>query len=138
LRPVKLWLVTVGAYFTGIAHNIEAQQSEFPEKWAICRERTMKSRWGIPETLRVANVAEVVHWHGHQIPSAVYRSATLNSKMLAADDPLRVRPGRRVLFRFLNASANDEIRLPPPGHKFGVIARDVIWISESELTPSSR
>ncbi|MBZ5675296.1 MAG: multicopper oxidase family protein [Acidobacteriia bacterium] len=54
----------------------------------------------------------------------MYRSATLNSKMLGAGDPLRVRPGQRVLFRFLNASATDEIRLALPGHKFRVIAMD--------------
>ena len=38
-----------------------------------------------------------------------YQSATLNSKMLGAGEPLRVRQGERVLFRFLNASATDGI-----------------------------
>jgi FtsP/CotA-like multicopper oxidase with cupredoxin domain len=47
-----------------------------------------------------------------------YQSATLNS------EPLRVREGQRVLFRFLNASATDEIRLALPGHRFNVIAMD--------------
>src|SRR5260370_27264821 len=32
--------------------------------------------------------------------------------------------GQRVLFRFLNASATDEIRLALPGHKFNVVAMD--------------
>jgi FtsP/CotA-like multicopper oxidase with cupredoxin domain len=53
-----------------------------------------------------------------------YQSATLNSKMLGAGEPLRVREGQRVLFRFLNASATDEIRLAFPGHRFTVIAMD--------------
>jgi FtsP/CotA-like multicopper oxidase with cupredoxin domain len=53
-----------------------------------------------------------------------YQSATLNSKMLGAGEPLRVREGQRVLFRFLNASATDEIRLALPGHRFQVIAMD--------------
>jgi len=53
-----------------------------------------------------------------------YRSATLNGKMLGAGEPIRVRPGQRVLFRLLNASATDEIRLALPGHQFKVIAMD--------------
>jgi FtsP/CotA-like multicopper oxidase with cupredoxin domain len=53
-----------------------------------------------------------------------YQSATLNSKMLGAGEPLRVREGQRVLFRFLNASATDEIRLALPGHRFRVVAMD--------------
>jgi FtsP/CotA-like multicopper oxidase with cupredoxin domain len=44
--------------------------------------------------------------------------------MLGAGEPLRVREGQRVLFRFLNASATDEIRLALPGHRFNVIAMD--------------
>src|SRR5260370_7295347 len=54
-----------------------------------------------------------------------YKSATLNDKMLGSGEPLRVRMGQRVLFRFLNASATDEIRLALPGHKFNVVAMDV-------------
>jgi FtsP/CotA-like multicopper oxidase with cupredoxin domain len=53
-----------------------------------------------------------------------YRSATLNGKMLGAGEPVRVRAGQRVLFRLLNASATDEIRLALPGHRFTVIAMD--------------
>lgn len=53
-----------------------------------------------------------------------YGSATLNGRMLGAGDPVRVREGQRVLFRFLNASATDEIRLALPGHRFTVIAMD--------------
>ncbi|HTA44023.1 MAG TPA: multicopper oxidase domain-containing protein [Bryobacteraceae bacterium] len=53
-----------------------------------------------------------------------YRSATLNGKILGAGEPIRVREGQRVLFRLLNASATDEIRLALPGHRFNVIALD--------------
>ena len=53
-----------------------------------------------------------------------YRSATFNSKMLGAGEPVRVKNGQRVLFRLLNASATDEIRLALPGHRFTVIAMD--------------
>lgn len=54
----------------------------------------------------------------------MYKSATLNGKMLGAGEPVRVRQGQRVLFRLLNASATDEIRLALPGHRFNVIAMD--------------
>ena len=54
----------------------------------------------------------------------MYRSATLNGKMLGAGEPVRVKEGQRVLFRLLNASATDEIRLALPGHRFRVIAMD--------------
>jgi FtsP/CotA-like multicopper oxidase with cupredoxin domain len=53
-----------------------------------------------------------------------YKSATFNGKMLGAGEPVRVRQGQRVLFRLLNASATDEIRLALPGHRFTVIAMD--------------
>lgn len=53
-----------------------------------------------------------------------YRSATLNGKMLGAGEPIRVRDRQRILFRLLNASATDEIRLALPGHRFNVIAMD--------------
>jgi FtsP/CotA-like multicopper oxidase with cupredoxin domain len=53
-----------------------------------------------------------------------YRSATFNGKMLGAGEPVRVRAGQRILFRLLNASATDEIRLALPGHRFTVIAMD--------------
>ena len=54
----------------------------------------------------------------------MYHSATFNGKMLGAGEPLRVRQGQRVLFRLLNASATDEVRLALPGHQFRVIAMD--------------
>lgn len=54
----------------------------------------------------------------------MYRSATFNGKMLGSGEPVRVRPGQRVLFRLLNASATDEVRLALPGHQFQVIAMD--------------
>lgn len=53
-----------------------------------------------------------------------YQYATLNGKMLGAGEPIRVRQGQRVLFRLLNASATDEVRLAMPGHRFTVIAMD--------------
>jgi len=54
----------------------------------------------------------------------MYRSATFNGKMLGAGEPVRVKNGQRILFRLLNASATDEIRLALPGHRFTVTAMD--------------
>src|SRR3984893_8711789 len=72
------------------------------------------------------------HWEPSLAPKGpadngweiAYRSATFNGKMLGAGEPVRVRAGQRLLFRLLNASATDEIRLALPGHRFTVIAMD--------------
>ena len=53
-----------------------------------------------------------------------YASASFNDKMLGHGEPVRVRPGQRVLFRLLNASATRPVRLALPGHTFNVIALD--------------
>jgi FtsP/CotA-like multicopper oxidase with cupredoxin domain len=54
----------------------------------------------------------------------LYGSASFNDKMLGYGEPLRVREGRRVLFRFLNASASENVTLALPGHRFTVMALD--------------
>jgi len=53
-----------------------------------------------------------------------YQYATFNDKMLGQGDPLRVRKGEKILFRLLNASATDDLRLALPGHEFQIIALD--------------
>ena len=53
-----------------------------------------------------------------------YKFATFNDKLSTAAEPIRVRPGERVLFHFLNASATEAVRLALPGHVFTVIALD--------------
>jgi FtsP/CotA-like multicopper oxidase with cupredoxin domain len=53
-----------------------------------------------------------------------YSLFSINGKMLGGGDPVRVRRGRRVLFRILNASATMIHRLALPGHVFNVIALD--------------
>lgn len=53
-----------------------------------------------------------------------YQYASFNGRMLGHGDPIRVREGERVLFRLLNASATDDLRLALPGHQFQVIALD--------------
>jgi FtsP/CotA-like multicopper oxidase with cupredoxin domain len=49
---------------------------------------------------------------------------SINDKALGAGEPVRVNPGQRVLFHFLNASAIENRHLALPGHKFNVIALD--------------
>ncbi len=49
---------------------------------------------------------------------------SINDKALGAGEPIRVNPGQRVLFHFLNASAIENRHLALPGHKFNVIALD--------------
>jgi FtsP/CotA-like multicopper oxidase with cupredoxin domain len=54
----------------------------------------------------------------------MYASASFNDRMLGHGEPVRVRQGQRVLFRLLNASATENIRLALPGHRFTVLALD--------------
>jgi FtsP/CotA-like multicopper oxidase with cupredoxin domain len=53
-----------------------------------------------------------------------YRYATINGHMLGFGEPIRVRKGKRVLLRLLNASATENTVLALPGHSFRVIAMD--------------
>ena len=54
----------------------------------------------------------------------MYAAASFNDKMLGHGEPVRVRDGERVLFRLLNASATENIRLALPGHRLTVLALD--------------
>jgi FtsP/CotA-like multicopper oxidase with cupredoxin domain len=53
-----------------------------------------------------------------------YDYASFNDKLVSYAEPIRVREGQRVLFRFLNASATRSVTLALPGHLFTVIAMD--------------
>ena len=63
-------------------------------------------------------------FNADRMMDVAYKLFTINGKMLGAADPIRVRPGQRVLFRVLNASATMSHRLALPGHVFQVIALD--------------
>lgn len=56
--------------------------------------------------------------------SVAYKHASINGRLLGADDPIRVREGERVLMHVLNASASERHWLMLPGHRFTVIALD--------------
>lgn len=72
------------------------------------------------------------HWQGHfhQMGRPIgnvmvdYAHATFNGRLGSAADPIKVKQGQRVLFRFLNASATQNVRIVLPGHHFRVIAMD--------------
>ena len=54
---------------------------------------------------------------GLEVASDIY---SINDKALGEGEPIRVKPGERVLFHFLNASAIENRHLALPGHKFNV------------------
>ena len=53
-----------------------------------------------------------------------YQMFSINGKAFGASEPIRVKPGERVLVHLLNASASMNRRVVLPGHKFQVIAMD--------------
>jgi FtsP/CotA-like multicopper oxidase with cupredoxin domain len=59
--------------------------------------------------------------NGLEVSAPLY---SINDKMLGAGEPLRVRPGERVLIHLLNASASQIHRIGLFGHRFHVIALD--------------
>ena len=78
--------------------------------------------------------------HGYEVGYAYF---TINGKMLAHGEPIRVKQGERVLFHILNASATEIRSLALPGHSFEVIGLDgnpvpnparvpVLWLGTAE------
>ncbi len=78
--------------------------------------------------------------HGYEVG---YGSFTINGRMLGHGEPIRVKPGERVLFHILNGSATEIRSLALPGHPFRVIALDgnpvpnqarvpVLWLGTAE------
>jgi len=72
-----------------------------------------------------------------------YSLFSINGRMLGHGDPIRVKPGERVLFHILNGSATEIRSLALPGHSFEVIALDgnpvptpvkvpVLWLGTAE------
>src|SRR6185312_5347565 len=72
-----------------------------------------------------------------------YNFFAVNGRMLGEGEPIRVKPGERVLFHVLNASATEIRSLHLPGHAFRVVALDgnpvphpaevpVLWLGTAE------
>jgi FtsP/CotA-like multicopper oxidase with cupredoxin domain len=59
--------------------------------------------------------------HGFEVG---YGSFTINGRMLGHGEPVRVKPGERVLFHVLNGSATEIRSLALPGHLFQIVALD--------------
>jgi len=78
--------------------------------------------------------------HGYEVG---YELFSINGRMLGHGEPIRVKPGERVLFHVLNGSATEIRSLALPGHSFQVIALDgnpvptpvhvpVLWLGTAE------
>ena len=91
------------------------------------------------ESLMNASLAKGMP-HGFEVG---YASFTINGRMLGHGEPIRVKPGERVLFHIVNGSATEIRSLALPGHTFRVIAMDgnpvpnpihvpVLWIGTAE------
>ena len=59
--------------------------------------------------------------NGLEVTSVMY---SINDKVLGAGEPIRVKPGERVLMHLLNASAIENKRIALPGHRFQILALD--------------
>jgi FtsP/CotA-like multicopper oxidase with cupredoxin domain len=78
--------------------------------------------------------------HGYEVG---YRYFTINGRMLGHGEPIRVKPGERVLFHVVNGSATEIRSLALPQHTFQVVALDgnpvptpteipVLWLGTAE------
>jgi len=78
--------------------------------------------------------------HGYEVG---YQYFTINGRMLGHGQPVKVKPGERVLFHILNGSATEIRSLALPGHTFKVVALDgnavphstevpVLWLGTAE------
>jgi FtsP/CotA-like multicopper oxidase with cupredoxin domain len=94
----------------------------------------------LQEVGRRADAAAKVKTKGFEVG---YGRFAINGKMLGFGDPVRVKPGERVLFHVLNASAGEIRSLALPGHLFRVVALDgnavptpaevpVLWLGTAE------
>jgi FtsP/CotA-like multicopper oxidase with cupredoxin domain len=72
-----------------------------------------------------------------------YSLFSINGRMLGHGEPVRVKPGDRVLFHVVNGSATEIRSLALPGHRFQVVALDgnpvptpvetpVLWLGTAE------
>ena len=97
----------------------------------------------IPELQQIgkrADQASQVKAKGFEVG---YERFAINGRMLGHGEPIRVKPGERVLFHVLNASAGEIRSLALPGHVFRVVALDgnavptpadvpVLWLGTAE------
>jgi FtsP/CotA-like multicopper oxidase with cupredoxin domain len=93
-------------------------------------------RWVILQDLRRGPPAD----NGLEV---AFDAASVNGRALGHGDPIRVRAGQRVRFRFLNASPTMDVSMALPRHRFTVVAldgnpvpvpqtRDVLYLAPGE------
>ena len=77
----------------------------------------LDAAWPQPERPKVMDTRPA----GLEVAADIF---SINDKALGAGEPIRVKPGERVMFHFLNASAIENRHIALPGHKFNVVALD--------------
>jgi FtsP/CotA-like multicopper oxidase with cupredoxin domain len=68
----------------------------------------------------------------------VYNVSTINGRILGFGEPLRVKPGQRVIFQILNSSPTEVHWIALAGHQFRVIALDGNSVAQPQLVPMLR
>ena len=99
----------------------------------------------IDPTLRATGKAadKAARAHGRTSYDLGYRIYTINGRQLGFGDPIKVKPGQRVMFHIVNGSATEIRSLALPGHTFKVVALDgnpvpnpaevpVLWLGTAE------
>jgi FtsP/CotA-like multicopper oxidase with cupredoxin domain len=99
----------------------------------------------IDPALQAADTAanQAAHAQGLKAYDLAYRIYTINGRQLGFGDPIKVRPGERVIFHIVNGSATEIRSLALPGHRFKVVAMDgnpvpnptevpVLWLGTAE------
>ena len=99
----------------------------------------------LPRLREAATAAEIeaLQQGGQQGYELAYSFFAINGRMLGHGEPIRVKPGERLLLHVLNASATEIRSLALPGHVFKVVALDgnpvpqpaevpVLWLGNGE------
>ncbi|WP_263381330.1 multicopper oxidase family protein [Granulicella arctica] len=83
-------------------------------------------------------------WNGHLMGSGdgsmnpEYEVSTVNGRVLGFGEPVQVKPGTRVLFHILNASATEQHWIALAGHTFRVVALDGNAVPTPQAVPMLR
>ena len=83
-------------------------------------------------------------WDGHFMSNddgymnPVYDVSTINGKMLGFGDPIKIKPGQRVLLHILNSSPTEVHWISLSGHAFKVIALDGNAVPRSQTVSMLR
>jgi FtsP/CotA-like multicopper oxidase with cupredoxin domain len=99
----------------------------------------------LPQLRETAKAAEIaaLQQGGQQGYELAYSFFAINGKIFGRGEPIRVKPGERLLLHVLNASASEIRSLALPGHVFQVVALDgnpvphqtevpVLWLGNGE------